>query len=65
MSAPSTTAYVLRGVRPYGTDPVDVVLADGVIAAVGAPGTVEVPGDATEIQADGQVLLPGQCAGVR
>ncbi|MEU4363970.1 dihydroorotase [Promicromonospora sp. NPDC023987] len=59
MSTPSTTAYVLRGVRPYGTDPVDVVLADGVIAALGAPGTVEVPGDATEIQAEGQVLLPG------
>ncbi|MFC8797366.1 dihydroorotase [Promicromonospora sp. NPDC057138] len=72
MSTPSTTAYVLRGVRPYGTDPVDVVLADGVIAAIGAPGTVElgsgeVPADAVEIQAEGSdggegtglVLLPG------
>ncbi|WP_129788927.1 dihydroorotase [Promicromonospora panici] len=59
MSTPSTTAYVLRGVRPYGTDPVDVVLADGVVAAIGAPGTVEVPGGATEIPASGQVLLPG------
>lgn len=64
MSTPSTTAYVLRGVRPYGGDPVDVVLADGVIAAIGAPGTVEVPGGAVEIQAEGSdgsghVLLPG------
>ena len=59
MSTPSTTAYVLRGVRPYGTDPVDVVLADGVIAATGAPGTVEVPEDAREVDAEGYVLLPG------
>jgi dihydroorotase len=62
VSTPSTTAYVLRGVRPYGTDPVDVVLADGVIAAVGAVGTVDVPEGATEIAAGdgtGLVLLPG------
>lgn len=59
MSTPSTTAYVLRGVRPYGTDPVDVVLADGVVAAIGAPGTVEVPEGAREVPAEGHVLLPG------
>ncbi|MFE7506957.1 dihydroorotase [Promicromonospora sp. NPDC057488] len=65
MSTPSTTTYVLRGVRPYGTDPVDVVLADGVVAALGAPGTVEVPEGAREIPAEGGsdgaglVLLPG------
>ncbi|WP_051432796.1 dihydroorotase [Promicromonospora kroppenstedtii] len=72
MSTPSTTTYVLRGVRPYGTDPVDVVLADGVVAAIGAPGTVEVPEGAHEVAAEGGsggtdggtegtglVLLPG------
>ncbi|GAA4711868.1 dihydroorotase [Promicromonospora umidemergens] len=59
MSAPSTTTYVLRGVLPYGTDAVDVVLADGVIAAIGAPGTVEVPESAREVRAEGHVLLPG------
>ncbi|WP_423464664.1 dihydroorotase [Promicromonospora sp. MS192] len=59
MSTPSTTTYVLRGVRPYGTDPVDVVLADGVVAALGAPGTVEVPEGAHEVAAQDQVLLPG------
>ncbi|WP_051109419.1 dihydroorotase [Promicromonospora sukumoe] len=68
MSTPSTTTYVLRGVRPYGTDPVDVVLADGVVAAIGAPGTVEVPEGAHEVAAQaaaqdgdssGLVLLPG------
>ncbi|GGM28789.1 dihydroorotase [Promicromonospora citrea] len=52
-------AYVLRGARPYGTDPVDVVLADGVVAALGAPGTVTVPDGAREIDAQGYVLLPG------
>jgi dihydroorotase len=46
-------------VRPYGTDPVDVVLSDGVIAAIGAPGTVEVPEGAREIDAAEHVLLPG------
>jgi dihydroorotase len=64
VSTPTPQAYVLRGVRPYGTDPVDVVLAGGVIAALGAPGTVEVPDGAVEIQAaggdgSGLVLLPG------
>jgi dihydroorotase len=59
VSAPATTTYVLRGVRPYGTDPVDVVLSDGVIAAIGAPGTVEVPEGAREVDAAEHVLLPG------
>jgi dihydroorotase len=59
VSAPSTTTYVLRGVLPYGADAVDVVLADGVIAAIGAPGTVEVPEGAHEVRAEGHVLLPG------
>lgn len=59
MSAPSTTTYVLRGVLPYGADAVDVVLADGVIAAIGAPGTVEAPEGAREVPAEGHVLLPG------
>ncbi|MCP2265447.1 dihydroorotase [Promicromonospora thailandica] len=59
MSTASPQAYVLRGARPYGTDPVDVVLADGVIAALGAPGTVAVPDGAHEVDATGHVLLPG------
>ncbi|MFI2487624.1 dihydroorotase [Promicromonospora kroppenstedtii] len=59
MSAPSTTTYVLRGVLPYGTDAVDVVLADGVITTIGAPGSVEVPEGAHEVRAEGHVLLPG------
>jgi dihydroorotase len=64
-----STTYVLRGARPYGGEAADVVLSDGVIAAIGAPGTVEVgsaevPEGATEIPASGSdgsglVLLPG------
>src|SRR5690348_5505335 len=49
---------VLRGVRPYGDgDPVDIRVADGVIAAIG-PGLAATNGDEV-IAADGQVALPG------
>ncbi|CCH33562.1 dihydroorotase [Actinosynnema sp. NPDC047251] len=48
---------ILRGVRPYGEgDPVDVLIRDGVIAAVGA---VADDGDAEVVQGGGAVLLPG------
>jgi len=30
---------ILRGVRPYGEDPVDIVIADGVITELAAPGS--------------------------
>ncbi|MEU3269456.1 dihydroorotase [Saccharomonospora sp. NPDC006951] len=51
---------VIRGALRYGEgDPVDVLIADGVIAAIGAPGSIDA-GDAAEvIDADGMVLLPG------
>lgn len=53
-----TGAVVLRDVRPYGEgDPVDVVIADGVIEGIG-PG-VAVPDDAEVIHGAGAVLLPG------
>ncbi|MEU2201179.1 dihydroorotase [Isoptericola sp. NPDC019482] len=56
-----TTTYVLRGARPLGGEPADVVLADGVITQVAAPGTADLPAgeDVVEIAADGHVLLPG------
>ncbi|MFD6135294.1 dihydroorotase [Isoptericola sp. NPDC060257] len=56
-----TTTYVLRGARPLGGEPADVVLADGVITQVAAPGAADVPAgdDVVEIAADGHVLLPG------
>ncbi|GAB3167091.1 dihydroorotase [Myceligenerans halotolerans] len=41
-----TTTYILRGVRPLGGEPADVVLSGGRITQVGAPGTAAsaVPG---------------------
>lgn len=49
------TARVLRGVRPYGGKPVDVVVAGGVICEVAAPGS----GQGQVIDADGLIVLPG------
>jgi dihydroorotase len=46
---------VLRGVRPYGEDAVDIVIADGVIAEVLPAGT----GSGDVIDADGLIALPG------
>ena len=48
---------VLRNVRPYGEDALDVLIDHGVIAAVEAELTV--PTDAQVIDGEGQVLLPG------
>ena len=46
---------VVRGVRPYGEDAVDIVVSDGVIVELAPPGTA-----AGEIvDADGLVALPG------
>ncbi|QAY71085.1 dihydroorotase [Xylanimonas protaetiae] len=50
-------AYVLKNVRPLGGDATDVVLADGVIAAVGADAPA--PEGAVVLDATGHVLLPG------
>ena len=47
---------VLRGVRPYGEDPVDLEIRDGMIAAVGS----DVDTDGAEVRdAQGLVALPG------
>ena len=48
-------AYVLRGVRPYGEEPVDIVVCDGVITELAPAGSAG--GDV--IDADGLVALPG------
>jgi len=57
------TTYLLTGARPLGGDPTDVLVADGVVAALGA----EARRDGAEarqsgvqvVDADGLVLLPG------
>lgn len=49
-------SYLLRDVRPLGATAVDVLIADGIIADMGAGLDV---GDATVVEGSGQVLLPG------
>jgi dihydroorotase len=49
------SARVLRGVRPYGEEPVDIVVADGVITEIMASGA----GIGEVLEADGLVALPG------
>ncbi|NHC14025.1 dihydroorotase [Motilibacter deserti] len=56
-SANSST-FILRGARPYGGDPVDLVLRDGAVAEAAAAGTASAAG-ATVVDADGLVALPG------
>ncbi|MFN8126909.1 MAG: dihydroorotase [Candidatus Nanopelagicales bacterium] len=51
------TDFLLRGARPLGGDPVDVLLSDGIIAAMGP--TVAEPDDVVVVDARNQVLLPG------
>jgi dihydroorotase len=48
---------LLRGSRPLGSKPVDVLVDDGVIAEVGTK--VDAPAGAEVIDAGGLVLLPG------
>jgi dihydroorotase len=51
-------SYVLRNVRPLGAEPVDILIANGVIAAIGPLGA-EAPAAAAEIEGAGRILLPG------
>lgn len=60
VSGASARPVLLRGARPYGEDAADVLLADGVVAAIGAQAAAHPDaGDAEEIDAAGLVLLPG------
>lgn len=55
MTAPAP--LTLRGARPYGGAPVDIVLRDGLIAAVGPVGTVRVEGETVDVS--GRFVGPG------
>ncbi|MFB9249187.1 dihydroorotase [Sphaerisporangium melleum] len=50
--------YLLRGARVLGGDPRDILLKDGYVAEIGAPGTVDAPG-AGHVDAGGLIALPG------
>ncbi|MGN8245536.1 dihydroorotase [Cellulomonas soli] len=53
-----STRYLLRGVAPLGGPETDVLLSDGVIAALGADAGDQAQ-DATVVEGAGLVLLPG------
>ncbi|AWH95563.1 dihydroorotase [Dietzia psychralcaliphila] len=60
MSALEPPTLLLRRVRPYGEgDPVDVLVRDGLIAAIGPDAGDDLPGHAEIHDMDGAVLLPG------
>jgi len=50
------TVWLIRGVRPYGEDPVDLLLRDGVIAEVGSGLRAD---GAQILDAGGLIALPG------
>ncbi len=50
------SSFLLRGVRPLGGDPVDLLLADGRITEVGVVGSVA---GAHTVDAGGLIALPG------
>ncbi|MHB1490929.1 MAG: dihydroorotase [Cellulomonas sp.] len=52
------TTYLIRGGRPYGEDVADVLVRDGVVAAVGPDAAVGAD-EAVVVEADGCVVLPG------
>lgn len=51
------TDLLIRDTRPYGGDPVDVLVTDGVVATIGTG--LATPEGAEVLDADGAVLLPG------
>ncbi|WP_062377971.1 dihydroorotase [Demequina pelophila] len=54
MTDQQPTALVIVGARPYGEEPQDIAILDGRIVPV-----EEAPEDATRLDADGLILLPG------
>ncbi|AVZ39491.1 MULTISPECIES: dihydroorotase [unclassified Dietzia] len=60
MNAHHHPTLLLRRVRPYGEgDPVDVLVRDGLVAAIGPDAGADLPGDAEIHDLGGAVLLPG------
>lgn len=52
-----TEPITLRGARPYGADPVDILVRDGLIAAIGPAGSVEAEGEIIDVS--GRFVGPG------
>ncbi|MGY4843173.1 dihydroorotase [Kocuria sp. MNB10] len=53
------SSYLISNARPEGGESADLLLRDGVIAAVGPVGTLDVPEGTDVIDAAGAVALPG------
>ena len=53
------SCHLISNARPEGGDPADLLVVDGRIAAVGAPGSLDVPADAEVLDASGLIALPG------
>jgi dihydroorotase len=54
------TVVLISGAQPYGGEPADLLLADEVIAAIGATASTDPRAkDAQRVDGDGLVLLPG------
>lgn len=53
------SSYLISTARPEGGEPADILVTDGVIASVGAPGTLEAPEGTETVDAAGAVALPG------
>ncbi|WP_218974661.1 dihydroorotase [Streptomyces sp. NP160] len=50
---------LVRGARPFGGEPADLLLRDGAIAEVGAAGSLAAPDGARTVEAEGLIALPG------
>lgn len=55
----TTAPTLITGARLLDGDAADVLLADGVIAAIGPQARAEAPADVEVVEADGLVALPG------
>jgi len=55
----TTTSYLLRSVAPLGAEPVDVLVADGIVAAIGGDAAARAGAGTTVVECAGLVLLPG------
>jgi len=56
--APSTS-YLIKGARVLGGDATDMLLTDGVVAALGADAAGSAPSDVEAVDASGLIALPG------
>ena len=54
-----TSSHLLTGVRPYGEDPTDILIADGQIAALGPEAASQAPAGTQRHDLEGLVALPG------